>query len=168
MSVSRQRAEQKRAVLSAWVSRGVPDGKLSAVPRSLNEARLWNDVDLGVERIGSKSEFTRNHPDVGPVVIEIERLVAILLERTKPRHKRSKRPNNSNVVSTSTELEQTKAHLAQVVSQWHMLRQDLLFEKQVTNEAKATIQDLRRVVVDREREITDLRQQVESTSGSRR
>ena len=91
MSVSRQRAEQKRAVLSAWVSRGVPDGKLSAVPRSLNEARLWNDVDLGVERIGSKSEFTRNHPDVGPVVIEIERLVAILLERTKPARSWSKR-----------------------------------------------------------------------------
>lgn len=152
-----RRAEHKRAVLSSWVSMGVPADKLKTIPRSLNEARMWEDAELGVEKIGSKSDFTKSHPEHGPVVVDIERLLVTLRGRSKPRPRHL---HTRKMIPNTAEVKAIKASLEAVVSQWHMLRQELLFAKQVTAESQVAIQDLKAALLAKDNEITSLRKQL--------
>ena len=86
-----QQLERRREVLAQWTELGfssLPEG--TSVPVSLNQVRQWEDVCLGISRIGSASSFTTTHRVHGAVVRDIDRLLRELAEQRAARGKRKK------------------------------------------------------------------------------
>ncbi len=78
-----ERVARKRRILEAWKKDGVPVEKLPQLPRSLRDARVWHDEELGLYPIGSPNDFTTEHPQWGSEVEDIEDLIRALLKRYK-------------------------------------------------------------------------------------
>lgn len=114
------RVRRKREVLQLWLDNGIPHDKLDTLPRSLNEARKWQDADLGVYSIGSPNNFTTRHPDIGSDVEAIGALITKLHEKVKrPANKRPAKSQQPKI--TANEIEQT---ISSLISQWHMAREE--------------------------------------------
>ena len=78
-------------MLAEWVATGVsnlPEG--TGVPVSLNQVRRWEDVSLGISKIGSPSSCTTTHPVYGAVVRDIDRLLRELADQQASQVKRKK------------------------------------------------------------------------------
>ena len=89
----RRQLERRRDVLAEWAEIGfasLPEG--TSVPLSLNQVRVWEDVRLGISRIGSASSFTTTHPVHGAVLRDIDRLLRELAGQRAAQVKRKKTP----------------------------------------------------------------------------
>ena len=83
--------ERRRDVLAEWAKVGVSNlPQVMSVPLSLNQVRQWEDVHLGITRIGSASSFTTTHRVHGAVVRDIDRLLRELAEQRAAKGKRKK------------------------------------------------------------------------------
>ena len=88
----RRQLEQRREVLAQWAETGIsslPQG--TSVPVSLNQVRLWESPQLGISAIGSPSSVTTTHRMHGPVVREIDRLLADLARQRAAQDKSKQR-----------------------------------------------------------------------------
>lgn len=63
--------EKRLEILSLWNVEGVPEGY--SLPKSLTKAKLWSDLELGIEKIGSNSSFVKTHRKYGKSVCDIEK-----------------------------------------------------------------------------------------------
>lgn len=129
----KQRIERRLEVLREWHREGVPAGK--HFPRSLTEARLWEDVELDIMPIASPNEFTTTHPLHGRLIKD----VAGLLTELK---KRFDRPSKSRLKKSSAAMAKYDAKAAEkqleaAVSQWHTERDLRLNEKKRVDSAEA-------------------------------
>jgi hypothetical protein len=116
----RSRVHRKREVLQQWLDKGIPHEKLASLPRSLTEARKWNDPSLGVYPIGSPNNFTTVHSDVGEDVEAISVLLTKLQEKLKRPAARKRSTPQKPAISVK-DIEQAMSAL---ISQWHMAREE--------------------------------------------
>lgn len=91
--------QRRLEILRAWKSAGaVPADKVSTFPRNLEDARRWNDSDLGIKEIGSNSDFVaKNDPKVDLIRVcikDLRKLIRAAQNREntdkfeKPKHRR--------------------------------------------------------------------------------
>ena len=74
--------ERRRELLAEWAMIGVsnlPEG--TRVPVSLNQVRLWDELRLGISRIGSPSSCATTHRVHGAVVRDIARSLRELADQ---------------------------------------------------------------------------------------
>jgi hypothetical protein len=77
-----KRIQAKIDLLETWLETGIPnvigdDGieRPSYVPTSLNKARIWENAEEGIFKIGDPSSFTTVHPKHGSKVVELDNLI---------------------------------------------------------------------------------------------
>lgn len=95
--------EKRLLLLKDWNSNGVPSGIL--LPKSLNQVRLWNLPEFGIEAIGSPGSFTTSHERHGKSVIRIQRLLEKLNSARKERESKPKTNPKSLVRDLRKKLE---------------------------------------------------------------
>ncbi|KAB2720572.1 MULTISPECIES: hypothetical protein [Brucella] len=150
-------------LLQEWSRTGFPsDVKL---PTSLNKIREWEKPDLGIEKIGSKRDFTKTHRLWGDDVKEIDELLKSLKPQRSNRtpHYRSE---SSRRVLAQTKLRENEILLAKVTSQWHE-------EREALRKASAKIEHLElsnRLLADKnsalEAQLSEARRELASRDGS--
>jgi hypothetical protein len=154
------RVETRLVVLREWKEKGLPLG--AQIPESLTAVRLWNDPNLGILKISSPNEFTRNHPRVGQGVREIDSILAHLralyaLPSTK---QRVRRPS----AAIRTDPEATEKQLQAAISQWHTQRSERRAAERRAKAAEARNLLLIKDLSDRDRTIAELTAQLASSS----
>jgi hypothetical protein len=160
MSVQ-DRVRQRVVVLRQWLDQGIPTGRLGTVPRSLRGARVWEDAEFLIRKIGSPNDFTVTHRTWGREVQEIARLIAAL-------HAKYRRPNQKAPTSVAAKKADTEARdsvMRNVVSQWHTERAKVV---ELTARAASEIARCRLLQQEcdqRDREIADLRRQLMKKRG---
>lgn len=152
----KDRVAKRLAVLRDWKDNGLPLG--AQLPDSLTAARLWDDPKLGILRISSPNEFTRNHPSVGQSVREIDSILADLRVRyaDPPISKRVRRPSPPAKHDTGAADRQ----LGAAVSQWHTERSKRLAAEQRAQAAESRNLLLRKDLDERDRQIAELTSRV--------
>lgn len=129
----KQRIERRLDVLRQWHREGIPSGK--HFPRSLTEARLWEDAELNIEPISSPNEFTTTHPLHGRLIQDVAGLLTELKMRfDRPANSRSKK---SSASATKYDIKAFEQQLEAAVSQWHAERDLRLNEKKRVDSAEA-------------------------------
>lgn len=116
------RVAKRLVVLREWKDKGLPFG--AQIPASLTAVRLWDDPDLGILKISSPNEFTRNHPRVGQSVREIDSLLAHLQGFYAPPSAKERVRRTSP--ATRPDHEATEKQLQAAVSQWQTQRSERL------------------------------------------
>ena len=155
------RIQRRIEVLREWLMEGIPVGK--AVPKSLNEARIWDDADLGILPIGSPNEFTTTHHLNGNLVSEI----ASLLTKLKKRFGKPQRQSNSMLTSKAAKFDRNAfdRQLKAAISQWHSERDMRLQEKKRADAAEMRSVMLLEENRQKDELIADLRRQLARQKG---
>ena len=159
------RVERRLEVLRDWDRDGPPLGK--RIPGSLNEARLWDDPELGILPISSPNEFTQSHAILGERIRHIAGLLTKLGKRhALPKGKRKPRAAQSG----SASIFDRKAHdrqLEAAVSQWHAERDRAVAAGTRADAAEARSIALLEENAAKDRLIADLRGQIARREGLR-
>lgn len=157
-----QRIERRLEVLRHWLREGMPEGK--RIPKDLNAARKWDDLELAIVPIASPNEFTTTHPIFGERIRDIAGLLTDL-------RKKFDRPLKSSLKSAvSAEKFNRKAtdrQLQAAVSQWHSERDQRFKEKKRADSAEARTTLLLEESNQKDELIADLRRQLASKKGLR-
>lgn len=151
-----QRIERRLEILRHWLRDGIPVGK--AIPRSLNAARLWEDVGLNIQPIKSPNEFTTTHHEHGQSVRDIAGLLTALRNRYG-------RPAKSSVAARPASAAQFDRRafdrtLEAAVSQWHTERDQRLEERKRADSAESRSAMLLDENAHKDQLIADLRRQL--------
>ena len=160
-----QRIERRLTVLREWLREGIPSGK--RIPTTLNDARSWNDPDLGIAPISSPNEFTQTHPFLGERVRDIAGLLTALRRRFDPPKKKHSVQSNRSETATSFDRKAHDRQLQAAVSQWHAER-----DRALASATRADAADARSIALLQENAgkddlIADLRRQLIRREGLR-
>lgn len=129
----KQRIERRLEVLREWHREGIPSGK--HFPRSLTDARLWEDADLNIMPIASPNEFTTTHHLHGRLIQDVAALLTELKKRfDRPSKTRLKK---SSAAAAKYDTKASEQQLEAAVSQWHTERDLRLNEKKRVESAEA-------------------------------
>jgi hypothetical protein len=123
----------KIGVLRNYAKKGVPDGAF--VPKSLEQFRLWNDDELKLAQIGSKS--TLYQPWNRELRVEILRLIKGLTSKGKTSNRRAA------LERLRAENAELKFTLKQLVGEMHETRQELQFERRESERKDHRIANLK-------------------------
>lgn len=156
------RIERRLALLREWLREGIPVGKV--VPKSLAEARAWDDAELGIVSIVSPNEFTTTHPTFGARVQDIASLLTALKKKFKQPATVSSRSSSPALKFDRSALER---QLVAVVSQWHAERDQRQNEKRRADSAEFRSAMLLKEVDKKDDLIADLRRQLAAKQGLR-
>jgi hypothetical protein len=158
-----ERILRRKAVLNQWLREGVPAHKMASIPRSLREARDWDDPELGIVPIGSPNDFTKNHVAHGQHVNSI----AVLLDDLKRKYSPPDKPARPSRPVADDDRKKLQGALTEAVSQWHAARADGLAERQRADGAEARSTLLLQENAAKDDEIADLRRRLASREGLR-
>jgi len=111
-----------KRVLEEWAQTGHPAEVI--VPLSLNKIREWEAPEFGIEKVGSKRDFTTTHQSWGDDVKEIEELLKNLAPK-KAEKVREYRSESSRRLVAQTKLRESEVLLVKVTGQWHEEREAL-------------------------------------------
>jgi hypothetical protein len=112
------RVLRKKDILQEWITNGIPKDR-SDCPRSLNQARLWDDPQSGIYAIRSPNEFTTGHPQWGEDVKKIGECIRTLTRRYARPKKREVRQATAQIGVTKI----TSGRESHLVAQWHAERE---------------------------------------------
>ena len=157
-----QRIERRLEVLRHWLREGVPEGK--RIPKDLNAARKWDDLELAIIPIASPNEFTTTHPIFGERIREI---AGLLTDLRKKFDCPLKYPLKSTLTAEKFDRKATNRQLQAAVSQWHSERDQRLKEKKRADSAEARYTILLEENNQKDELIADLRRQLASKKGLR-
>jgi hypothetical protein len=146
------RVEKRLTVLRAWEQEGLPLG--AQLPESLTAMRLWDDPSLGILKISSPNEFTRNHPRVGQKVREIDSLLAELRSRYSEPSASTRVRKLSHATKFDSKAAETQLRAA--VSQWHTERSEKLAAERRAKALESRNLMLTKDLDDRDRQIAEL------------
>lgn len=146
------RVKQRLTVIRQWHEDGVPLGV--TLPRSLTAVRLWEDEALGIQKISSPNEFTREHAIVGESVREIDSKLAAL--RIRYQDTRTTKQSRAVPKEPKSDAKYYENQLTQAVSQWHSQRAERLTAERRAAAAEARCLLLQKDLDDRERQIAHL------------
>lgn len=166
-----KRIKRKLEVLQEWERSGIPIG--SAIPASLSEVRAWSEPSLGIQSIGSPSDFTTTHPEHGHLVQEIWDV----LERLRGKYVRlGNAPTASapaetaeaiQLASLEGKLAEGERRLIQLASQWTMTRNALEREQRRTSAFVKMITRKDQIIAEKNDEIAELQRQLNARRGLR-
>ena len=156
------RIERRLEVLREWLREGIPAGKL--IPKSLAEARAWEDAELGIVAIVSPNEFTTTHPTFGARVRDVGGLLTALKKKF---NKPTSVPTRSSDAALKFDRSALERQLAAAVSQWHAERDRMQQEKGRADSAEFRSVMLLKEVEQKDELIADLRRQLASKQGLR-
>jgi hypothetical protein len=150
------RVQRKREILQLWLNDGVPHDKFLSLPRSLTEARKWEDPELGIYAIGSPNNFTTRHREVGR---DVQAIGALL---TKLRDKVKLPPSKARAVPRKPGISVKEIHQAMsaLISQWHIAREEARKQRTRADVAEKHRDIARKELRDMEVELARLRRQV--------
>ena len=158
-----QRIERRLEVLREWLRDGIPVGE--SIPRSLNAARLWENVELGILPIASPNEFTTTHHLHGGRVRDIGGLLTELRKRfDRPTGRSSTR---STSAAAKFDRKAFDRQLEAAVSQWHAERDRRLHERRRADAAEARSVLLLEENARKDALIADLQHQLAAHQGLR-
>lgn len=157
-----QRIERRLEVLRHWLREGLPEGK--RIPKDLNAARKWDDLELAIVPIASPNEFTTTHPIFGE---RIRNIASLLTDLRKKFDRPLKFSLKAPVSTAKFDRKATDRQLRAIVSQWHCERDERVKEKKRAASAEARIVLLLEESNQKDELIADLRQQLASKKGVR-
>ena len=141
------RIQRKIDVLQEWVDHGIPvvtgDAEAKVFPTSLNKARLWEDSELGVEKIADPGSFTKNHPRHGSKVIELEQLIK-RFRAIQARPKRKGKSVSDQLLSLRQEHVDLQKRHQKVVSQLSCALEELELERSQRLAVEKVLSEFRR------------------------
>lgn len=108
--------KNKLAVLESYVADGVPENAF--VPKSEAQFRLWEDSQIGLEKIGSPN--TLNKPHNKPYKEKALELIQELLKR-----KNRKEKKRNLVDSLRAEIKEKNQLIEDLTGQWHFISYEL-------------------------------------------
>jgi len=160
------RIDRRIAILKKWLVNGVPAGE--HVPKSLTQARLWDNAELSILKISSPNEFTTGHPLYGASVSTISEL----LTKLKRRDEKPKLAKNNGSIASGNRPEKivvdaTKDALEQAVSQWHIHRDLAIHEGNRADAAEARLHLLQTELQKLTTQIAELRRDSARKGGLR-
>jgi len=157
------RIERRLEVLRNWLESGVPAGK--SFPRSLAEARKWEDEELEILPIASPNEFTTTHCLHGRSVRDI----GGLLTELKKRYDRPKRSSLKRSVNPKEKFDRKAfdRQLETAISQWHSERDKHLHQKRRADSADARSTLLLVENAQKDEQIADLQSRLVAHEGLR-
>lgn len=113
--------------LEEWSRTGYPPEV--ELPNSLNKIREWESPDYGIEKVGSKRDFTKTHQDWGDDVKEIEGLLKNLTPKKQAKARVYKSESSRRQIA-QTKVREADVLLTKVTGQWHEEREALRKVKQ--------------------------------------
>ena len=145
-----QRIQARIDLLETWLETGIPkvigdDGieRPAYLPTSLNKARLWEDAERGIFKIGDPNSFTTVHPKHGSKVVEIDNLI----KRMKAAQARAK-PSGRSLKEQLAALRQDYADLdkrhVKVVSQLAAAHEEAERERTQRINVERVLADIRK------------------------
>ncbi len=157
-----ERVARKRRVLEGWKKDGVPVEKLSTLPRSLRDARVWRDDELGLHPIGSPNEFTTLHPQWGKEVEGIQDLIRALLkryrtEKAKPASEPAPQPTQDFNVALAVLTRENET----LIRQWNEARLEAAEYKSRAESSEARLARKQAVLAEVRAELAALKRQLE-------
>lgn len=153
----KDRVQRKREILQKWLDNGIPHDKLASLPRSLTQARTWEDLELGIYPIGSPNSFTTQHPDVGRHVEVIAALLTKLKSKTKrPAATRAKSDPRKATISAA----QVEQALSAMASQWHIAREQARRERKRAEILEGHLEVARSECRAKDEELAELRRRL--------
>jgi hypothetical protein len=155
------RIARKRHILESWVKDGVPVEKLNGMPRSLRDARPWQDTELGLYAIGSPNDFTKTHPLWGDDVSNIEVSIAALRARylvKKPKPAERPAAKSSHINFGLAELVKEKDML---VRQWNEARMEAADWMSRAGSAEGRLRRTKNALDEARREVARLKEQLD-------
>lgn len=151
-----EKIERRIEVLRIWLEDGIPEGK--SFPRSLTQARLWEDLDSNITSIASPNEFTTTHTRHGRSVRDVAQLIDALKNRyDKPDSKSRK---ISKTVVEKFDRRRFDQQIEKAVSQWHEERDKHLQQKRRADSAEARSNLLLEENAQKDEQIADLKQKL--------
>lgn len=159
------RIERRIQLMTEWLRSGVPSGK--TIPKSLTEARIWTDDELGILPIGSYSDFTKTNVRLGKRVQVFDELrEQLLAKHARPKSTRRGSVNRRTGASSQRRVDQDSDRhaLQSAVSQWHMQRDAYLAEKGRADAAERRSHQLLRELAAKDALIADLRRQLAAST----
>lgn len=85
----KKRIRARVDILEGWIKNGAPDNYV--IPSSLNQVRVWEDINFGIEKIGSPASFTTKHKTHGREIRKIQKLLEVLHKPVKKKTPATKR-----------------------------------------------------------------------------
>lgn len=157
-----ERIARKRRILEAWKQDGVPVEKLPQLPRSLRDARVWHDEELGLYPIGSPNDFTTGHPQWGGEVEDIEDLIRALVKRYKTEEVkvasgRAPRP----IQAFNVALKELAREKEMLIRQWNEARLEAAEYKSRAESAEVRLIRKQAALVEARAEIAALKRQLQ-------
>jgi hypothetical protein len=119
-----ERIARKLEVLREWTQNGVPVEHLGSMPRSLRDARTWEDVKLNVYKIGSPNEFVKTHDRWGESLVQIERCIFDLVEAYRVNRVLPKKSRKVEKPANEVELISLREQMRNLVRQWNEAREE--------------------------------------------
>lgn len=161
-----ERIECRRRLLKRWRDEGIPMGQY--VPMSLNEARTWDDQQLGILPISWTNGFSTKHAVHGRQVKKIAKLLTEIKKKYKL-PKRSEIPADAPVAAprNSVDLDEHERQLKAAVSQWHAERDAHLRAKRQAEAAESRERAYLAESDMKDRVISDLRRELSGRKGLR-
>ena len=152
-----QQIQARFSLLEHWRDEGIPEGY--KVPSSLNKVRTWEDASLGIQRIGSPSSFTTNHPKYGG---RVKKIAKILEELNRPKKKKPRKNSNTQLLHQEREkLGHYKKALVKAANQYAEVTVNL-------KEAQRALRITRQSLESADDEIRQFKSQLARTESSKR
>lgn len=153
----RDRVQRRLELLRLWEKQGLPPNYVACLPHSLRKIAQWSDVDLGVYPILSPNDFSTQHPVWGESVREIQSCLVRLSSRTSSAVRKK-----TGVVASNTrnDLQAVERLLADTISRWHSVREELLRERDRANSAEARCARMSLQCQDKDALIAELRRKL--------
>ncbi|SEI19621.1 hypothetical protein [Tardiphaga sp. OK245] len=166
-----KRINRKLEVLQEWERSGIPIGQM--LPASLAEVRTWSQPSLGVQAIGSPSDFTTTHPQHGNSIkaiwASLERLKAkyLLLGGVALGGFAKEAAATTHLAGLERRIAEGEERLVHVASQWTMTKQALESEKRRAQSFAQMVTRKDEIISEKNEEIAELQRQLKSRRGVR-
>src|SRR5215213_1044332 len=115
--IAQEKIIAKSRILEDYLQNGIPENVY--IPNNLKEFRLWKDLQLKLEVIGSPN--TINRPYNQALKSKINELLKALLNRKKQKQKRAK-----IIESLQIQIKEKDCLIKHLAGQWHSTRQQLV------------------------------------------
>lgn len=151
--------ERKVLTLRRFYIEGLPTGV--SIPKSMSALRLWIDINLGLQKIGSPGTTNRRiSPDNEKLISEAEELIEKLRHISDTRKRVPYRPLEQKLRAKAADVDKLEklvktlsTQIVQLRSQLNTLLIDNKYAKINENDAKDALTSIRQELIESERKL---------------